>query len=65
MRFAACLKKDLRLLTGGGLRSLLFLLLPLLLMLIMVFGMKENASADVNGAFILYFFLPHLLTQPF
>lgn len=48
MSFAACLKKDLRLLTGGGLRSLLFLLLPLLLTLIMVMGMGEAAGADIG-----------------
>ena len=48
MRFAACLKKDIRLLTGGGLRSLLFLLLPVLLAFIMAFGMRSTAKADLN-----------------
>ncbi len=46
MRFLACLKKDLRLLTGGGIRSLAFLLLPLLLALIMTFTMSGIASAS-------------------
>lgn len=48
MRFAACLKKDIRLLTGGGLRSLLFLLLPVLLAFIMAFGMRSMAKVDLN-----------------
>lgn len=46
MRFAACLKKDIRLLTGGGLRSLAFLLLPILLLFMMFFGMRTMADAD-------------------
>lgn len=46
MRFAACLKKDLRLLTGGGIRSLVFLLLPILLVFIMFFGMRTSAEAN-------------------
>lgn len=48
MRFAACLKKDIRLLTGGGIRSLAFLILPVLLIFIMIFGMSGVASADIN-----------------
>lgn len=48
MRFLACLKKDLRLLTGGGIRSILFLLLPLLLALIMTLSMSGVASASVR-----------------
>lgn len=39
MRFIACLKKDLRLLTGGGLKSLLLLALPAALTLIMLLGL--------------------------
>ena len=50
MRFAACLKKDIRLLTGGGLRSLLYLLLPILLAFIMAFGMRSMADIDLNAA---------------
>lgn len=46
MRFAACLKKDLRLLTGGGIRSLVFLVLPVLLIFIMLFGMRTAAEAN-------------------
>jgi ABC-type multidrug transport system permease subunit len=46
MRFAACLKKDIRLLTGGGIRSLAFLVLPVLLLFIMFFGMRTAADAD-------------------
>ncbi|MCR5808584.1 MAG: ABC transporter permease [Clostridiales bacterium] len=46
MRFAACLKKDIRLLTGGGVRSIVFLALPVLLIFIMFFGMRTLASAD-------------------
>ena len=46
MRFAACLKKDIRLLTGGGLRSLAFLILPVLLVFLMFFGMRTAAGAD-------------------
>lgn len=46
MRFAACLKKDLRLLTGGGIRSLVFLVLPVLLIFIMFFGMRTAAEAN-------------------
>ena len=46
MRFAACLKKDMRLLTGGGWRQLLFLLLPVALVFLMLPGMKTAASAD-------------------
>lgn len=47
MRFAACLKKDIRLLTGGGARSAVFLALPVLLVFIMFFGMRTIASASV------------------
>lgn len=50
MRFAACLKKDIRLLTGGGLRSLAFLALPVLLVFLMIFGMRTAASADASVA---------------
>lgn len=46
MRFAACLKKDLRLLTGGGFKSLFFLVLPVLLVFIMFFGMRTSAEAN-------------------
>ncbi len=46
MRFLACLKKDIRLLTGGGWRQLLFLLLPIALVLIMLAGMRSVASSD-------------------
>ena len=48
MRFAACLKKDIRLLTGGGLRSLLFLALPVALVFLMMFGMSGVASGDAK-----------------
>lgn len=48
MRFAACLKKDLRLLTGGGLKSLLYLLLPVALVFLMLMGMRSVANADVS-----------------
>lgn len=48
MRFIACLKKDIRLMTGGGLRSLLFLALPVLLTLIMAFTMRGAAAAGVS-----------------
>lgn len=48
MRFSACLKKDIRLLTGGGIRSLLFLFVPVLLIVIMLYGMKDAAAADRN-----------------
>lgn len=46
MRFLACLKKDIRLLSGGGIKSLAFLLFPILLLFIMFFGMR---TADADG----------------
>ena len=48
MRFAACLKKDVRLLTGGGARSLVFIALPVVLVLLMVWGMGSVAGADAS-----------------
>lgn len=48
MRFAACLKKDIRLLTGGGWRTALFFVLPVLLALLMTFAMKDAASAEIS-----------------
>ncbi|MBO4384756.1 MAG: ABC transporter permease [Clostridia bacterium] len=46
MRFFACLKKDIRLLTGGGIRTLLFLALPVLLVFLMMQGMR---GVDVSS----------------
>lgn len=39
MRFLACLKKDIRLLTGGGFKSLLYLVLPALITAAMLLGL--------------------------
>lgn len=45
MRLLACIKKDILLLTGGGIRSAVFLLFPVLLVFGMLFFMKDAASA--------------------
>ena len=39
MKLFACIKKDIRLLTGGGIKSLLFPVVPILLVFLMFFGM--------------------------
>lgn len=45
MRFLACVKKDMRLICGGGSRFLLYLLLPIILVILMVFCMGDIASS--------------------
>lgn len=51
MRFFACLKKDLRLLTGGGLKSLLLLALPAALTLGMLLGLGTFSKGGAMPEF--------------
>ena len=46
MRLLACIKKDIRLLSGGGAKSLLILLLPMLLLFVMLRFMNGFTTID-------------------
>ncbi|MCR5611008.1 MAG: ABC transporter permease [Clostridiales bacterium] len=51
MRFLACLKKDIRLMTGGGIRTLLFLALPAVLVFLMLWGMRGLDAESFTKSF--------------
>ena len=46
MKLFACIKKDIELICGGGIKSLLYLVLPVLLMLLLTFYMSGLAKSS-------------------